>query len=115
MNTDHEFVYNNVSQQMGPVISVRGCSLLPFCHFELEDSDYLSANRRHVTEAADAKSLDPNTRVIEFRAVGRKSLANHKFSIVNPTNKEYAFQWICEDALQPTDVQVGKKIKMCEN
>ena len=90
---------------MGPVISVRGCSLLPFCHFELEDSDYLSANRRNAVDA-DGKTLDPNTRVIEFQAVGRKSVSSRKFSIVNPTNKEYDFEWICEDALQPTDVQV---------
>lgn len=50
-----------------PCILVSGCSLLPCCHFDLDDSDCISRIRCN-PEFRD--SLDPNTRVIEFNSAG---------------------------------------------
>ncbi|XP_013921615.1 PREDICTED: hydrocephalus-inducing protein-like [Thamnophis sirtalis] len=57
--------------EKGPVIAVKGKSLLPYCHFELEDSDYITANRRNSDlRGPGGISLDPQTKVIEFTSVG---------------------------------------------
>lgn len=50
-----------------PHIPVTGESTLPDYHIDLEDSDYISGNRRdpEITEP-----LDPNTRILEFNALG---------------------------------------------
>lgn len=50
-----------------PSFSLCGRSLLPHCHFDLEDSDYISGNRR---KPEFRETLDPNTKVIEFNALG---------------------------------------------
>lgn len=44
---------------------------MPFCHFELEDSDYITAERR-TPELQNPKgtTLGLNTRVVEFAAIG---------------------------------------------
>jgi len=57
--------------QKGPEVVVKGKSLMPYCHFELEDSDYITAKRRkpELPEPRGAV-LDVNTRVIEFAAIG---------------------------------------------
>ena len=59
----------------GPVIGLKGHSLMPYCHFELEDSNYLSSARRNPElrgpgGAPPGSTLDPNTRVIEFDVIG---------------------------------------------
>ncbi|XP_049928998.1 hydrocephalus-inducing protein homolog isoform X2 [Epinephelus moara] len=77
-----------------PCISVCGRSLLPHCHFDLEDSDYISGNRRNPEFRG---SLDPNTRLIEFNAVGFSVPSTRCFSVLNPTSKTYSFKWRCED------------------
>ena len=69
--------------KIGPVVAVRGRSILPFCHFELEESDYLTGGRRRIdllinntsTQAPPA-SIDRQTRVMEFKAVGIGSTIN---------------------------------------
>ena len=86
----------------GPVITVLGRSLLPYCHFDLEDSDYLRSARRNPelrgpNGAPPGTTLDPNTRVIEFNTVGMDVRQTKMFSIVNPTNQNYSFQWVNED------------------
>lgn len=66
----------NIEQDIQePVIKVRGRSLMPYCHFDLADSDYLSGSRRNPElcgpkGAPPGTTLDPNTRVIEFESVG---------------------------------------------
>ncbi len=67
----------------GPVIAVRGRSILPFCHFELEESDYLTSGRRRIdllinngSLQAPTTSIDRQTRVIEFKAIGIGSTIN---------------------------------------
>ena len=61
--------------EQGPVVGLKGRSLMPYCHFELEDSDYLSSARRNPElrgpgGAPPGSTLDPNTRVIEFDVCG---------------------------------------------
>lgn len=67
----------------GPVVAVRGRSILPFCHFELEESDYLTSGRRRMdllinngSTQAPSAFVDRQTRVIEFKAIGIGSTIN---------------------------------------
>ncbi|CAH2323836.1 Hypothetical predicted protein [Pelobates cultripes] len=84
------------------VLPVKGCSMLPYCHFQLEDSDYIT-NRRRNPElggprgAPSGTTLDPNTRVIEFSSVGVRTKNTRKFCILNPTSSPYSFLWTCDD------------------
>nr|XP_056718300.1 hydrocephalus-inducing protein homolog [Euleptes europaea] len=81
----------------GPVVSVKGKSLLPYCHFELEESDYITANRRHPDlRGPGGPALDPSTKVIEFTSIGVRVRNTKSFAIMNPTNASYAFHWTCE-------------------
>ena len=73
----------------GPVVAVRGRSILPFCHFELEESDYLTSGRRRLDllisntpSQATNTFIDRQTRVIEFKAVGIGSTINRFSSIL---------------------------------
>ncbi|XP_067158936.1 hydrocephalus-inducing protein homolog [Apteryx mantelli] len=90
--------------QKGPEVIVRGKSLLPHCHFELEDSDYITANRRNPDlRGPKGTTLDPNTRVIEFSAVGVCSRNSRAFLLMNPTSSTYSFQWTCQDPEAPRE------------
>ena len=54
-------------------LAVQGRSLMPYCHFELEHSDYLSrrAADSGVRDRAPGVAVDPSsTRVIEFNSCG---------------------------------------------
>ena len=58
-------------------LPVRGRSLLPYSHFELEESDYITGGRRNPElrgprAAPPGSTLDPNTKVIEFKSCGVK-------------------------------------------
>ncbi|XP_075181569.1 hydrocephalus-inducing protein homolog [Anomaloglossus baeobatrachus] len=93
---------NMSPEEQEPVLPVTGRSLLPYCHFQLEDSDYISSGRRNPElcgprGAPSGTTLDPNTRVIEFMSVGVQTKSSRTFSIVNPTNSRYSFLWTCED------------------
>ncbi|XP_039769505.1 hydrocephalus-inducing protein homolog isoform X2 [Ornithorhynchus anatinus] len=82
----------------GPAVTVKGQSLLPLCHFDLKDSDYISGHRRNAElRGTKGGSLDPKTRVIEFAALGVGSKDSRTFTIMNPTSSAYSFKWICED------------------
>ncbi|XP_033625714.1 hydrocephalus-inducing protein homolog [Asterias rubens] len=96
--------------KQGPVISLRGRSLMPYCHFELEDSDYVTGSRRNPELRGPGGSppgatLDPNTRVIEFTSVGIQVKNRRSFYIINPTNSQYSFVWNCEDEEDPKIVK----------
>uniref|UniRef100_H2XZ27 Hydin adenylate kinase-like domain-containing protein n=1 Tax=Ciona intestinalis TaxID=7719 RepID=H2XZ27_CIOIN len=113
-----------------PSIKLRGRSLMPYCHFDLPESDYLSSSRRNPELSGPAgaqpgTTLDPNTRVIEFNSIGVNVKNTCKFWIMNPTSSTYSFRWICDDV---TDARVapnfsckllegqlisGKKLEMC--
>ena len=94
------------ADKQGPVIGVKGRSLLPYCHFELEDSDYIRNARRNPElrgphGAPAGTTLDPNTRVIEFKNIGVNVKNSRTFHIVNPTSQVYSYQWINEDEQNP--------------
>ncbi|XP_074713428.1 hydrocephalus-inducing protein homolog, partial [Strix uralensis] len=80
--------------QKGPEVAVKGRSLMSLCHFELEDSDYITAKRR-VPELQGPKgaTLDLNTRVIEFEAIGVRGRHSRTFMVMNPSSSTYSFQW----------------------
>lgn len=64
-------ICNLKPEEEGPVVAVKGKSLLPYCHFELEDSDYITASKRNPDlRGPGGVSLDPNTKVIEFTSLG---------------------------------------------
>ncbi|XP_073328914.1 hydrocephalus-inducing protein homolog [Pagrus major] len=101
-----------------PCVLVCGRSLLPHCHFDLEDSDYINGIR---CNSEFRGPLDANTRVIEFGAVGLSVPSTRRFSVLNPTSKAYSFKWRCEDTggspfccLTPCDtILPGKKVEVC--
>ncbi len=103
---------------------------MPYCHFELEDSDYITGARRNPElcgpgGAPPGATLDPNTRVIEFTSIGVNLKNKRHFYIVNPTNAAYTYLWTCEDVgdskkneaftcLTPKGhVTSGKKSQVC--
>ncbi|XP_026975142.1 hydrocephalus-inducing protein homolog [Sagmatias obliquidens] len=84
--------------EQGPVLSAKGRSSLPFCHFDLKDSDYISGHRRNPDlPGPRGGALDPNTRVIEFTSVGIGEKYLRTFTILNPTNSTYSFCWVSEE------------------
>ncbi|XP_032051538.1 hydrocephalus-inducing protein homolog [Aythya fuligula] len=111
--------------QKGPEVIVKGRSQMPFCHFELEDSDYITAERRS-PELQNPKgtTLGLNTRVVEFAAIGVCSRNSRTFMVMNPTSSAYSFQWTCQDPAAPPgqtaffcltergQIQPGKKAEM---
>nr|XP_033799169.1 hydrocephalus-inducing protein homolog isoform X3 [Geotrypetes seraphini] len=95
---------NLLGDQLYPELKLKGKSLLPYCHFELEDSDYITKNRRNPElrgpqGTPPGTTLDPNTRVIEFSIIGVHTKSTRSFTIMNPTNSAYSFKWTCEDIL----------------
>lgn len=88
----------------GPVLSVRGRGQMPYCHFELEDSDYIRSGRRNPDRPGPV--LDPCTRTIEFHSTGIGVRCPVKFDVINPTNQNYSFTWKCQD-------EVNTKLFVC--
>ncbi|XP_030281249.1 hydrocephalus-inducing protein homolog isoform X1 [Sparus aurata] len=103
---------------VAPCVLVCGRSLLPHCHFDLEDSDYINGIR---CNSEFRGPLDANTRVIEFSAVGLSVPSVRRFSVLNPTSKAYSFKWRCKDTggspfccLTPCGtIMPGKKVEVC--
>ncbi|XP_077975805.1 hydrocephalus-inducing protein homolog isoform X2 [Styela clava] len=95
----------NIEEEVqGPVLKLRGRSLMPYCHFDLKDSDYLSGSRRNPElpgprGASPGTTLDPNTRVIEFESIGVGVRNIKKFWVMNPTANDYTFAWECDDII----------------
>ncbi|XP_075290309.1 hydrocephalus-inducing protein homolog isoform X2 [Opisthocomus hoazin] len=111
--------------QKGPEVVVEGRSLMPNCHFELEDSDYITAQRRNPElQGPKGTTFDLNTRVIEFAAIGVCGRNSRTFMVMNPTDSAYSFQWTCQDPEAPPEqvaffcltergqIQPGKKAEM---
>ncbi|XP_061629909.1 hydrocephalus-inducing protein homolog [Phyllopteryx taeniolatus] len=102
----------------GPSISFCGRSLLPRCHFDLEDSDYITGSRR---SPEFRTYLEPNIRVIECKTLGLFTAAKRCFTVFNPTTEPYSFEWKCEDTgnspfrcLTPCGtILPGEKSEMC--
>ncbi|KAF1661855.1 hypothetical protein FQA23_0006661, partial [Aptenodytes patagonicus] len=111
--------------QKGPEVVVKGRSLMPNCHFELEDSDYITAKRRNPElQGPKGATLDLNTRVVEFAAIGVCGRNSRTFMVMNPTSSAYSIQWTCQDPEAPPEqvaffcltergqIQPGKKAEM---
>ncbi|NXG68880.1 HYDIN protein, partial [Baryphthengus martii] len=111
--------------QKSPKVAVKGRSLMTNCHFDLEDSDYLTAKRRDPKlQGPKGATLDLSTRVIEFAATGVSGRTSRTFMVMNPTNFAYSFKWTCQDLEVPPEqvaffcltergqIQPGKKEKM---
>ncbi|XP_014477569.1 PREDICTED: hydrocephalus-inducing protein homolog [Dinoponera quadriceps] len=82
------------------VIPIAGRSLLPYCHFDVPESNYLSDDRRDAKlpgpidyQAAADGSLPADTRVIEFNVVGIGETHVRKVRMINPTSDDYHFAW----------------------
>ncbi|KAJ3332957.1 hypothetical protein HDU76_012454, partial [Blyttiomyces sp. JEL0837] len=93
----HRFNIRNTGKDTKTLsIKLSGASLRPFCHFELDDCDYISAERRNIDidhNSGVPSILPPNTRVIEFGSCGIKVKNTKRFYIVNTTNLTYDFEW----------------------
>lgn len=69
-------IENYESKQPNLVIPVVARSLLPYCHFDVQDSDYVTSGRRDPSLPGplgyeiDDPTLWQNIRVIEFKVVG---------------------------------------------
>lgn len=93
---------NGEDGKIGPMIAVKGRGLLPYCHIELEESDYITAGRRDPelpgpSGLAGGLGLDQNTKVIEFKCIGLETKSSKSFELINPTNADYTFEWVKED------------------
>ncbi|NXE09199.1 HYDIN protein, partial [Lophotis ruficrista] len=111
--------------QKGPEVAVKGRSLMSNCHFELEDSDYITAKRRSPElQGPKGTMFDLSTRVVEFAAIGVCGRNSRTFLVMNPTSSAYSFQWTCQDPEAPPEqvaffcltgrgqIQPGKKAEM---
>ncbi|KFQ85082.1 Hydrocephalus-inducing protein, partial [Phoenicopterus ruber ruber] len=88
--------------EKGPEVVVKGRSLMPNYHFELEDSDYITAKRGNPElQGPKGATFNLNTRVIEFAAIGVCSRNSRTFTVMNPTSSAYSFQWTCQDPEAP--------------
>jgi len=66
-------IANLKPNQKGPEVVVKGRSLMPACHFEQEDSDYITAQRRNPElQGPKGTTFDLNTRVTESAATGAR-------------------------------------------
>ncbi|KAH6588049.1 hypothetical protein BASA50_010912 [Batrachochytrium salamandrivorans] len=90
----------NLSKDMKPLmLKANGTSLRPLCHFELEDSDYITSSRRNperFTNSGVPLILEANTKVIEFISCGVRGKNLKRFYILNPTNLIYEYTWVSE-------------------
>jgi hypothetical protein len=98
-------IANGEDGKPGLVVACKGRGLLPYCHFELPESDYISSGRRNPdlpgpSGAAPGLGLDPNTKVIEFSCVGSGTVSTRRFDIINPTNADYEYEWSNDDGQQ---------------
>eukprot|EP01062_Namystynia_karyoxenos_P075960 TRINITY_DN7388_c0_g1_i1.p1 TRINITY_DN7388_c0_g1~~TRINITY_DN7388_c0_g1_i1.p1 ORF type:complete len:3850 (+),score=1433.28 TRINITY_DN7388_c0_g1_i1:116-11551(+) len=77
-----------------PQIKLEGRAECPLAHFELAESDYLSADRRDpALPGPGGEPIDKSTRVIEFAAPGVRVRTTKRFYILNPTSMSYDFEW----------------------
>ncbi|XP_076659704.1 hydrocephalus-inducing protein homolog [Halictus rubicundus] len=91
-------------------IPVVARSLVPYCHFDVEESDYVTSGRRDPKRPGplecwpDDSTLWQNIRVIEFKVVGVGETHVKNFHLVNPTTEDYRFTWTDRTHLLINDV-----------
>ncbi|CAH2104285.1 unnamed protein product [Euphydryas editha] len=65
---------------------IRAKSLVPYVHLDIEESDYLTSDRRKITGTA----LPAHTTVLEFNVLG-SGCYKKAFDVINPTSEGYEF------------------------
>lgn len=85
-----------------PVIPLEGKAECPLAHFELQESDYLTADRRNPEFGAPPEKAGPlvkSMQVLEFTNAVPRKRATRRFYILNPTSMSYDYEWsnISED------------------
>ncbi|XP_043487241.1 hydrocephalus-inducing protein-like [Polistes fuscatus] len=90
---------NNLNPKLKElVIPIKARSVLPYCHFDVPESDYIISGKR------DQKLPGPigysmidtiveNIRVIELNVIGVGNVHTKKFPMINPTADNYHFSW----------------------
>ncbi|GFH30483.1 MSP domain-containing protein, partial [Haematococcus lacustris] len=76
--------------------ALTGKVLRPWCHFELVDSEYVSAGLRDPGlpgPSGEVEPLDPNTKVLEIESLGVRVRNTKRFMVLNPTAVGYNFAW----------------------
>lgn len=83
-------------------IEVRGSSLRPACHFDVDRSDYAQRRAPHLLGPnGELGPLDPSVKVIEMESLGVRVRNTKRFYVVNPTNVSYEFTWMPEAEINP--------------
>ncbi|KAF1774057.1 Abnormal spindle-like microcephaly-associated protein, ASH domain [Phytophthora cactorum] len=83
-------------------VEVRGGSLRPACHFDVERSDYAQWRAPNVPGPhGELGPLDPSIKVIEMESLGVRVRNTRRFYVVNPTNVSYEFSWIPQADVNP--------------
>jgi len=95
-------IKNLSEEQQQKRILVRAQSIRPWCHFELEASDYITADRREpgpgsIEPDTSFGIIDTSTHVVEFKSLGTNIKNTRRFYVTNPTNIPYDFEWTCGD------------------
>lgn len=83
---------NLVPTQKNIRIDVLAKSTMPYCHFDVKFSDYLTSGKR-IVDKCDVTNLDMNTKVIEFDCLGVGIVHTKRFNIINPTEDDLQFTW----------------------
>ncbi|KAE9352056.1 Hydrocephalus-inducing protein [Phytophthora rubi] len=83
-------------------LDVRGGSLRPACHFDVERSDYAQWRAPNlVGPHGELGPLDPSVKVIEMESLGVRVRNTRRFYVVNPTNVSYEFSWTPQGEINP--------------
>ncbi|XP_062524258.1 hydrocephalus-inducing protein homolog isoform X2 [Bombyx mori] len=80
-------------------------SLVPFCHLDIEESNYLTSDRRKPGSVV----LPPHTAVLEFNVLG-SGCYKKSFNVINPTNEpyEFIFEMVQSDSAELVPVHCNK-------
>ncbi|KAG7386322.1 hypothetical protein PHYPSEUDO_000450 [Phytophthora pseudosyringae] len=83
-------------------VEVRGGSLRPACHFDVERSDYAQWRAPNLAGPhGELGPLDPSVKVIEMESLGVRVRNTRRFYVVNPTNVSYEFSWTPQGESNP--------------
>ncbi|KAL4085786.1 hypothetical protein PRIC1_014796 [Phytophthora ramorum] len=90
------------SQVTAVKVDVRGGSLRPACHFDVDRSDYAQWRAPSlVGPHGELGPLDPSVKVIEMESLGVRVRNTRRFYVVNPTNVSYEFSWTPQGEINP--------------
>ncbi|KAI4504415.1 hypothetical protein M0802_000886 [Mischocyttarus mexicanus] len=80
------------------VIPIKARSVLPYCHFDVPESDYIISGKRDqkLPGPIGYSTIDKiveNIKVIELNVIGVGNVHTKKFPMINPTADNYHFSW----------------------